>query len=126
MSYYSDEVARLTNSLYPHDDLTTQIMKAKFYIDKYFSENIDLNKIAFQAYVSKFHFIRVFKKYYGCTPNQYLQHVRIQKAKELLKKGSSIDEACITVGFSSKTSFAGLFKKLTGHTPFVYRNKKQF
>ncbi len=126
MSYYSNEVARLNKKHYPHDDLTKKIMKAKLYIDKHFSENIDLDKVASQAHVSKFHFIRVFKKYYGCTPNQCLQDVRIKKAKQLLQQGSSIEEACMTVGFSSKTSFAGLFKKLTGYTPLVYKNKKQF
>jgi len=124
MTYYRDEVARLSNALYPHDDLTKQIKAAKLYIDKHFSEDINLNKIAGKALVSKFHFIRLFKKYYGCTPNQYLQEVRIEKAKRILEKGKSIDEVCAAVGFTSKTSFTSLFKKMTGTTPFVYQNRK--
>jgi len=75
MTYYSNEVARLTKSLYPHDDLTKHIIQSKLFIDKHFSENINLDKIAGRAMVSKFHFIRVFKKYYGSTPHQYLQEV---------------------------------------------------
>ena len=125
MTFYRDEIARLNKALYPHDDLTKQIIDSKVYIDKHFSEDLNLDKIASKALVSKFHFIRLFKKYYGRTPNQYLQEVRIEKAKKLLQKGNSIDEVCIAIGFLSKTSFISLFKKLTGLTPLSYQ-KKQF
>jgi len=124
MTFYRDEIARLNKVLYPHDDLTKQILEAKLFIDKNFSEDINLDKIANKALVSKFHFIRLFKKYYGRTPNQYLQEVRIGKAKKLLQRGNSIDEVCNAIGFASKTSFISLFKKMTGLTPIAYQNKK--
>ena len=124
MTIYRDEVVRLSKTLYPHDDLTRQIKAAKLYIDKNFSEDINLDKIAGKALVSKFHFIRVFKRYYGNTPNQYLQEVRIEMAKKILLKGKSIDEVCNAIGFKSKPSFISLFKKMTGVTPLAYQNKK--
>ena len=124
MTFYSNEVARLARSLYPHDDLTKHIIQSKLYIDKHFSENINLDKISAKALVSKFHFIRVFKKYYGRTPNQYLQEVRIEKAKAILQNGKTIDAACNAIVFTSKTSFISLFKKMTGVTPLAYQNKK--
>jgi len=124
MTFYRDEVARLDKTLYPHDDLTKQIKAAKLYIDTHFSDEINLDKIAGKALVSKFHFIRVFKRYYGRTPHQYLQEVRIEMAKKILQKRKSIDEVCNAIGFKSKTSFISLFKKMTGVTPLVYQNKK--
>ena len=124
MTIYRDEVERLSKTLYPHDDLTRQIKAARLYIDKHFSEDLNLDKIAGKALVSKFHFIRVFKRYYGRTPNQYLQEVRIEMAKKLLLKRKSIDEVCNEIGFKSKTSFISLFKKMTGVTPLAYQNKK--
>jgi len=124
MTFYRDEVARLDKTLYPHDDLTKQIKAAKLYIDTHFSDEINLDKIAGKALVSKFHFIRVFKKYYGRTPHQYLQEVRIEMAKKILQKRKSIDEVCNAIGFKSKTSFISLFKKMTGVTPLAYQNKK--
>ena len=89
MTFYRDEVTRLSKVLYPHNDLTKQIIQSKLFIDKHFSENINLDKIASKALVSKFHFIRLFKKYYGRTPNQYLQEIRIENAKKFLQKGKS-------------------------------------
>ena len=124
MTFYADEIKRLSKTLYPHDDLTKQIIAAKLYMDKHFAENIGLDQIAAKAHISKFHFIRLFKKYYGRTPNQYLREVRIETAKKLLKKGNSIDDVCYAVGFTSKTSFIGLFKKMTGATPMVFSVSK--
>jgi AraC-like DNA-binding protein len=124
MTFYRDEVTRLDKVLYPHNDLTKQIIESKNYIDKHFSEEINLDKIAGKALVSKFHFIRVFKKYYGRTPNQYLQEVRIEMAKKILLKRKSIDEVCDSIGYKSKTSFINLFKRMTGVTPLAYQNKK--
>jgi len=124
MTLYSDEVKRISKNVYPHIDLTKKIVASKFFIEKNFSDNINLESIAAKAHVSKFHFIRLFKKYYGRTPNQYLQEVRIENAKKLFKKGKTTDLVCTSVGFTSKTSFISLFKKLTATTPSSWQNKR--
>lgn len=125
MTFYSKEIQRINKMLYPHDDLTKQMVESKTYIDKHFSSDLNLDKISRKALVSKFHFIRLFKKYYGLTPNQYLQEVRIAKAKKLLQSGKSIDRVCTSVGFTSKTSFTTLFRKMTGITPLACQRKKK-
>src|SRR5690242_13202615 len=114
----------MTKELYPKIYLYRRIVQAKLFIDEHFHENINLDDIADEAFFSKFHFIRLFKKIYGRTPHQYLIYVRIENAKRLLQTKVSIADVCFAVGFESVSSFTGLFKKLGGMPPSVYQAKR--
>lgn len=126
MTFYNSQVQKLQQQLYPKDYLTEQVITAKHFIDNNFSEKTDLDAIAAAGFLSKFHFIRLFRSLYGITPHQYLTAVRIKKAKHLLQNNTNITTVCMAVGFESVTSFTGLFKKITGTTPAAYQRKKQF
>src|SRR5215213_6154048 len=117
MTMYYQEVLRIKAENYPNDDLCSQVIRAKLYIDSHFSDHIDLGKIAGRAFYSKYHFLRLFKTIYGMTPHQYLTHVRIGKAKQLLQAGIPAPEVCMAVGFDSLSSFKALFKRYTLLTP---------
>jgi AraC-like DNA-binding protein len=121
MTFYKDQIKSLSKEIYSNVYLTKQVIEAKYFIDKDFSGNITLNHICKEVHISKYHLIRSFSKLYGNTPNQYLISVRISKAKELLRKGSSVLEVCYAVGFDSPTSFASLFKKIVGSSPRCYK-----
>lgn len=110
---------------YPKVYLYRRIVQAKLFIDTNYADKIDLNNIADEACFSKFHFIRLFAAIYGHTPHQYLKQVRIEKAKELLQKGSSVSEAGHAVGFDSLSSFSGLFTKTVGSSPSQYLKQQQ-
>lgn len=105
--------------------LYQRIVKAKLFIDDNYEQNIDLDNIADEAYFSKFHFTRLFKKIYGKTPHQYLIVVRIQKAMQLFRINKSVSEVCCLVGFESISSFSGLFKRIAGLTPSAYLAQQQ-
>jgi AraC-like DNA-binding protein len=124
MTYYHNQVLKISKEIYPHDYLINQVIMAKRFMDVHFESAISLDEIAGEAFYSKFHFIRLFKACYGRTPYQYLITVRISKAKELLKTGKSIQVACFSVGFESVSSFSGLFKKITGSAPSLYMNSR--
>jgi AraC-like DNA-binding protein len=111
--------------LLPKIYLYRRIVMAKLFIDKHFADSIDLGKIAGEAFFSKFHFIRLFKKIYGKTPHQYLITVRIENAMQLLKANVPVTETCYNVGFESLGSFTALFKKLVGLTPSAYLLQQQ-
>lgn len=117
MSFYNRQIKKLTKRLYPREDLTERIVGAKQLIDRHHAKNIDLNTISREAFISNYHFIRLFKTYYGCTPHQYLMEVRVAKAKELIRNGMTVRGACFAVGYDSVTSFSSLFKKMTGSPP---------
>jgi AraC-like DNA-binding protein len=114
----------MTKEAYPKIYLYRRIVQSKLFIDTNFAGNINLDNIADEAFFSKFHFIRLFKKIYGHTPHQYLTLVRIEKAKQLLKQENSISSVCFSVGFDSVSSFTGLFKKTTRLTPSVFQNQQ--
>lgn len=124
MSLYAETVDRLTGQLYPHSHLVAQAIQAKDHMEMRYAENISLDDIAKAATVSKFHLIRLFRKMYGRTPNQYLISVRIRAAKKLLQEGMPPTDVCYAVGFTSASTFTGLFKKMTGMTPAIYRQRK--
>lgn len=110
---------------YPKVYLYRRVLQAKLFIDTHFHEAINLDSVSEEATFSKFHFIRLFKKTYGKTPNQYLQYVRIDKARELLKSGNSVSDVCHSVGFDSLSTFAGLFKRMTGMAPSEYQKRQK-
>jgi len=106
---------------YPKAYLYMRIVQAKLFIDKSYAEPINLKDITNEAFFSKYHFIRTFKAIYGYSPHQYLKKVRLEKAKQFLREGQSINEACHSVGFESTNTFMSLFKKITGQTPSEFR-----
>jgi AraC-type DNA-binding domain-containing proteins len=108
---------------YPKIYLYQRIVQAKLFIDTHFGSEIDLSNIANHATFSKFHFIRLFKTIYGYTPHQYLTKVRIENAKKLLQKEISVTDTCFTVGFSSLSSFSGLFRHYTKVSPSAYQQE---
>ena len=111
----------MENENYPKVYLYRRIVQAKIFIDNNYANAIDLDNIANEAFFSKFHFIRLFKKIYHQTPHQYLISVRIENAKLLLQKEIAVADVCFSVGFDSISSFTGLFKRITSTTPSFYQ-----
>jgi AraC-like DNA-binding protein len=103
-------------------DIYQRIVAAKVYIDDNFQEPIDLEQISKQAFLSRFHFHRLFRQVYKRTPHQYLTQKRLDKAKDLLSGNKTVTDVCNEVGFESIGSFSILFKKEIGFAPQYYRN----
>ena len=103
-------------------DIYQRIVAAKVYIDDNFHEDIDLEQISKQAFLSRFHFHRLFRQVYKRTPLQYITQKRLSKAKDLLSENKPVAEVCSEVGFESIGSFSVLFKKEIGFAPTYYRN----
>jgi AraC-like DNA-binding protein len=92
------------------------------FIDENYQEPINLDEISRQAFLSRFHFHRLFSRIYKKTPHQYLTFKRIDRAKQLLTEEKTVSEICSEVGFESLGSFSMLFKKEMGFAPTYYRN----
>ena len=103
-------------------DIYQRIVAAKVFIDDHFQDNINLEKISQQAFLSRFHFHRLFRQVYKKTPHQYITKKRLDKAKNLLSENKPVTIVCNEVGFESIGSFSILFKKEIGFAPQYYRN----
>ena len=106
-------------------ELLSRLERAREYIDDCFEDgDLDLERIAQQAFFSRYHFLRLFRKVYQKTPHQYLMRRRIEKAKQLLISGSRpVTDVCFDVGFQSLGSFSTLFRRMVGTSPLDYRTR---
>ena len=87
-----------------------------------FSQVITMDDIISGIPVSKFHFIRVFRRIMGTTPYNYLTNYRINSAKFLLRTTDMpVSEIADKCGFSDTSNFIVQFKKHTSQSPLRYR-----
>jgi AraC-like DNA-binding protein len=84
---------------------------------------LSLEELSKKANLSKYHFCRSFKKSTGMTPMKFVTHLRINRAKELLRRrNNNISRIAIEVGFNDFSNFIRHFKKHTGVTPKTFRS----
>lgn len=83
---------------------------------------LSLTEIASAAYLSEFHFARLFKKLTGQTPHAYLGILRTERARQLLAETDfAISEIAARVGYTSQSHFTKVFREATGLTPKAFR-----
>jgi AraC-like DNA-binding protein len=121
MTYYTKILQRLKETWFSNQGQIEAVVTAKKYLDTHFQETIDLDRLARISGTSKYHLLRLFKHYFGITPRQYLINKRIEAAKNLLRKGTSVADTCYAIGFESVHSFSRLFKAKTGMPPSAYK-----
>lgn len=98
------------------------IQTAKEYIQKHFHENLKLEDVAEQIYLSPSYFGVLFKKEVGESFSSYLTMVRIEAAKKYLQDTKySVADVAYAVGYQDKRYFSKLFKEQVGITPKEFR-----
>ena len=86
------------------------------------NQEFSLDEVANLVGLSKYHFIRLFKKETGKTPYQYYLDIKIDKAIELIKIDKySITEICFMCGFKDHSHFSRVFLNKTGMTPSRFK-----
>ncbi|NNE25855.1 MAG: helix-turn-helix transcriptional regulator [Saprospiraceae bacterium] len=125
MTFYKKELEKIRRLVYANNVQIDIIKGVRKFIENNYQDNLNLDSLSNNHFVSKHHLLRLFKKYYGITPRQYLTDIRIEKSKEKLKNGMSVTQTCFAVGFESLGSFSSLFKAKTGIAPSAFQKKKQ-
>jgi len=105
------------------NDLATQrINGAKAWIDKHYTEEISLERVANQVNMSRSHFARQFRQHTGFSVIDYLLKVRCDAvAAQLAHSTTDISEIAFATGFSNLSHFYRHFKRRYGATPRAFR-----
>ena len=126
MTYYLKEITRIKSICFANKGQIDTVIGTRHYINHNFDKELNLDLLSYIRFTSKYHLLRLFKRYYGQTPKQYLIDKRIERAKELLSKGTNVTETCFSIGFDCPSSFSTLFKSRVGLTPTAFQKRATF
>ncbi len=99
------------------DSCNTKIQDILGYINENLREDLSIDSIADQFYISKYYMMRLFKQETGYTLGQYISQKRLLLAKELLLSGEPVTKACFDCGFKDYSTFSRAYKRLFGESP---------
>jgi len=100
------------------------VNRIKQYIAEHLSEDLSLSRLAEMVYFNPSYLSRLFRQITGSNLLSYINHARIEKAKELLRgKEVKIYEVASAVGYESPSYFTQFFKKTLKMSPQEYRDK---
>lgn len=136
--YYQQELAGIVDHLLgiacgkgslftpTSDSLDNLIAKAKILMQENLNNSYSGKDVASELGTSYSSFRKAFKEYTGLAPKQYVQELRIAKAKQLLTNTAlSCQQIGYETGFETPSLFHATFKKKTGLSPADYRKKTQ-
>ncbi|SHE45716.1 AraC-type DNA-binding protein [Modicisalibacter ilicicola DSM 19980] len=97
------------------------LKRAKDYILAHLEEDVSLDDLSQEAHLSKYHFLRLFRRQFAMTPHQYVLNCRINAARQALDDGAPPNEVAMRYGFADLSHFNRRFKRIHGMTPYQYQ-----
>ncbi|MCI8660085.1 MAG: AraC family transcriptional regulator [Lachnospiraceae bacterium] len=94
-----------------------QINQIVSYINNHFSEDLSLECLADQFYLSKYYLSHRFKQFTGLSLYQFIMKKRLTIARNMLMGGKNVTEACTECGFNDYSNFLKAFKREFGEKP---------
>ncbi|MGZ9819453.1 response regulator transcription factor [Peribacillus simplex] len=107
-------------------DVARRIEDIVSYVEKYYMEELSLEKLSNVFFLSREHISRKFKQKTGMLLSKYITKLRTDQAKRWLRETEkSIYSISLMLGYQDEKYFSKLFKKVVGMTPFEYRNDEK-
>ena len=98
------------------------VKHAMEYIAYHYREKIKINELADYIGVNRSYLTSSFKKAIGCSPQEYLVNLRMEKARDMLRNtGMQINAVAAAVGYQDQLAFSKIFKQHFGTSPKAYR-----
>ncbi|PZT55684.1 response regulator transcription factor [Paenibacillus silvae] len=127
LEWLKDRLTRLMAGVHHATPQPKQIIPAILdYLNKHYAETVHLQDFALRYHVSISYLSKLFKAETGYNFSDYLIHMRLNKAIELLDSGyKRITEISRLVGYEDPKFFSQTFKRFTGVTPQEYKRKEK-
>ena len=90
------------------------------FLHAHFREELPLCRLSGISGLSRFHFVRAFRRAFDMTPHAFQMALRIDDSKRLLRSGVPIAEAALETGFYDQSHFTRVFREICGGTPANY------
>ncbi|MEE8824716.1 HTH-type transcriptional regulator YesS [Lentilactobacillus sunkii] len=124
------QILLLANKIQPVKEQPKNVMppfleKVTSFIDENLAKNLSLSAFADQFFMNPNYLDRSFKKYTGLSIHRYVIEKRIELAKQLLRKGTSVTLVCEQSGFGNYSNFIRTFNNIVGISPGKYKKKYQ-
>ncbi|OGV81793.1 MAG: hypothetical protein A3K19_26370 [Lentisphaerae bacterium RIFOXYB12_FULL_65_16] len=87
------------------------------FVTRNYAQDLSIPELARTFHVSPTHFRRLFHAYSGRSPREFVNAMRVSRAKELLSQGIGIKQTAAEVGFDDVCYFMRVFRKMTGTPP---------
>jgi AraC family transcriptional regulator len=95
------------------------------YISVHLQTRIEMANLARVAQCSRGRFQRAFRASFGCTPQQYVIRMRIQRAQHLMSMCTdSLREIAAECGFTDPSHFSHCFSSVVGERPSAWRARR--
>jgi len=105
-----------------NDSDYARIEKAILYLQQHMAEHPSLDEVAAQIGLSPYHFQRLFKRWAGVSPKQFLQYLTASRARELLRASVSVLDTALEIGLSGPGRLHDLIISTDAVTPGEYKN----
>ena len=82
---------------------------------------VSIKELCEELFMSQSTLLRLFRRFLGVSPHEYLEARRLALARSYLKEGKSVTETSILTGFADTSAFIRLFRQRFGMTPLKYQ-----
>mgnify|MGYP000773732572 CR=1 FL=1 len=101
-----------------------KIQQALSYINENFRKELTVDALAERVFLSRYHFMRLFKAQTGSTVHAYIRQKRLMNAARLIREGVSAGKAAAESGFADYSAFHRAFRESFGTSPGKLAGRK--
>lgn len=103
---------------------SARLLKARDALMDRLSANSTLDELASIANLSRFEFLRQFRRMFGLPPHAFLRLARVRRARDLVRGGLALAECAFAAGFADQAHMNRAFRRTLGFTPGALANTR--